>query len=130
MNNMEIATFLLSLAGALAWTPFIYDKFIKRPRIEGRLVGLTFSPKFEYRTPNLFSGEAEILSGLGYFPKFTFVSLVKDFNVSKITVEVKYPGESLYRQSVIFYSAKTTLMMEGESVPRNLTIPVEEHISS
>ena len=126
---MEIATLILALVGALAWTPFLYDKF-KKPKIKGRLIGLTFSQNFSFSTQNYFSGSIEKLSGIVYFPKFVFVSLVKDFNISNTEVAVKYPGESEWRKGNLFFAPSLSLSMEGESNKKTLKIPSEEHINS
>jgi len=107
-----------------------YDKFIKKPRIEGKLIGLTTSQQFHLYTKNHFSGSTDELSGIGYFPKFIFISLMKDFNISKVKVAVKYPGESELRDGITFFSPKTSINMEGESNTKTLTIPSEEHIIS
>jgi hypothetical protein len=130
MTNIEITNFMLGLAGALAWTPFIVGLF-KKATLKGRIIGLTVSPDFTFSTRNPFTNANEVIKGIGYSPKFSFISLNKDFNIHKVGVSVKYPGESELRKGIIFYSSKTKISFEGEdSQKKILNIPVEEHISS
>ena len=129
MMNIEITTFILSLAGALAWTPFIVSLF-KKATLKGRIIGLTVSPDFAYTVKNHFTNTNEVINGIGYFPKFSFISLNKSFNINKVDVSVKYPGEGELRKGIIFYSPKTKISFEGEGSTKFLNIPVEEHISS
>lgn len=130
MTKIELTTFILGLAGALAWTPFIVSLF-KRATLKGRMIGLTVSPTFNFSVRNHFTDTDEVIKGIGYFPKFTFISLNKDFNVERVDVRVKYPGESELREGEVFISSKTAISFEGDMAKTKiLRIPVEEHISS
>lgn len=130
MTKIEITTFILGLAGALAWTPFVVS-FFKKATIKGRMIGLTVSPEFTFSSRNFFTNTDEVIKGIGYFPKFSFISLNKDFNIQRVDVSVKYPGESEAREGIVFFSYKTGIsFQENDSQKKYLNIPVEEHISS
>ena len=129
MTKIEITTFILALAGSLAWVPYIISLF-KRAVIKGRMIGLTVSPDFNFSVRNHFNNSDEVIKGIGYFPKFTFVSLNKDFNVERVNVSVKFPGESELREGIVFISSKTAITFQEDETNKFLNIPVKEHISS
>lgn len=130
MTKIEITTFIIALAGALAWVPLVIN-FLKKSLLKGRVVGLTISESYHFSSMNHFTNTKEVLEGIGYFPNFTFISLHKDFNVQKVDVSVKYPGESELREGTLFIASKIEISFKGnESMTKFLNIPTEEHVSS
>lgn len=129
MTKKENITLVLSLIGALAWSPFIYE-VLQKPQLEAKLLGLAWSQDYQFNAFDPFTNSNNTLQGIGYFPKIAIVSLKKNFNIKNVEVFIKYPGEWELRKGEIFYAPQINMTFVGEGKARILKIPPSEHISA
>lgn len=85
-NN--IAQLILSLVGALAWTPIIINKFFTKPKLDGKII-----TEMNQEGAMTFNPEEGAQNGIMYFLKLSLISLHKDFNLKDVSVKLKYPND-------------------------------------
>jgi len=91
-------------------------------------LGLVISPKFSFSNSNSLTNTAETIDGIGYYIKIAVLALRRDFEIARVNVEVKFAGESEWREGVIFNAPKHDITFLGEATPRTFIIPSGEHI--
>lgn len=100
---------------------FIIRDRIKRPKISGKIVSLTFAPEGNLTTIDIEGKELK-LSGIKYFFKLSLNVINKNIFYSDVKVKVKYPNDrKQYEGRMYFTNNDKWTMVDG--VTKTLRIP-------
>ena len=127
-----ILTFVISLIGALAWTPQIYN-YLQSAEIRGKLVGWASQKEVKLSKWLLYEEKTGEARGILYIPRFSLTSLNKDFNVYDIKINVEYPDDDeVYSGRIIPLGQPINIGVAdsmGKRTQMLLSIPLKEQVS-
>lgn len=108
---------IIAIVGALAWIPWIFDKFTPS-KIYGSIIS-------NFINQGRFSNK----SGTLHFLKLSISCINKNFNVSECAIEVKYINNPSKYIGNIFWARTSTWAMDPQgTIHKNLQIPHEEFL--
>jgi hypothetical protein len=101
---------IVAILGALAWLPWLFDKF-NSSKIYGNVISY-----------HVNSGRFKNKEGLLYFFKLSVSCINKNFNIKSIDIYVKYANNNNWFKGSIFWARTSYWIMEnGES--KQLILP-------
>ena len=108
---------IIAIIGALAWTPWIYDK-LKPSRLYGTVIS-NFSNQGRFNDKN----------GTMHFLKLSISCINKNFNVNDITIQIKYKNDANWYDGKIFWARISKWAMNPQGTEhKELVIPNEDFL--
>lgn len=108
---------IIAVIGALAWIPWIFDKFTPSKLYGSIISNFTNQGRFGQK------------SGTLHFLKLSISCINKNFNVSDCIIEVKYINNDIRYTGDIFWARTSTWAMDPQgTVHKNLIIPNQEFL--
>lgn len=109
---MQILTFILSLAGALAWLPTVFEK-IRKPKVDGKVLRYFCLEKGKYHNVIPFeTNSAEDISGTIFLMRFRLISLYRNFHMYNISANVKFKSRTDVDKAEVYYCSQVTVNKE------------------
>lgn len=127
-RKWNIFIFVLSLAGALAWTPYLCELF-KPAKVQCKLIGWLKGEGITGSRWDDWEGKQITTKGILYLPRLSVTSLNKDINVKDIQIIVKYPKDQkeYIGQSIILDKINVDVKdSDGVKHRKLIVIPQEE----
>lgn len=106
---------IIAMAGALAWIPWVYEKFTPA-KIYGNLIS-TLTNQGSFNT-----GEKKI-NGVLHFLKISVSCINKNFNIKNIEIQVKYENDVNWYSAKIYWARTSVWTMPGIIEVKKLEIP-------
>lgn len=122
---METVTLFISILGALAWLPFLYD-ISKRSKILGKIIN--YFDGTESTTEYFEFGQKKMARGLQYIIKLSTAVINKSFYLKDAEVYVKYVNDKTIYKGVIFWPDDFVITDEKTNKQRHLRIKQEESV--
>jgi hypothetical protein len=108
---------IIAVIGALAWIPWVYDKFTPS-KLYGSIIS-NFTNQGRFNTK----------SGTMHFLKLSISCINKNFNVSECSIEIKYLNNDEIYHGNIFWARTSRWSMDPQgTIHKNLIIPNEEFL--
>jgi len=115
-------TLIISIIGAAAWTPFLYETFFKKVSIKGKILSL-------YQNVGKVAKNEQAQSI--YVLKVSLFAKDKPFYLKDIDVLVKFPSAKKHIKGKIYNwrDLKFTFDEDGKKIVKTLDIPNSEYIN-
>ena len=107
---------LIAILGALAWIPWLFDKF-SSTKIFGNIISYVVNE-------GNFNGK----KGLLYYFKLSISCLNKNFNIKTFEVYVKYPNNEKYFKGNVFWARTSRWTIENGKPGKDLKLPNENFL--
>lgn len=108
---------IIAVIGALAWIPWVYDKFTPS-KLYGSIIS-NFTNQGRFNTK----------SGTMHFLKLSISCINKNFNVSECTIDIKYLNNSEIYQGNTFWARTSSWSMDPQgTIHKSLKIPNYEFL--
>jgi hypothetical protein len=121
---LEVITLIISILGALAWLPFIFD-LSKRSKLFGKVINYWHG--IDSKTEYYEFGKKKIAQGLQYIIKLSTVVINKSYYLKDSEVYIKYVNDKAIHKGIIFWPDVFVVSDENKK-QRNLRIKQEESI--
>jgi hypothetical protein len=100
---------IIAILGALAWIPWLFDKFT-RSKVYGNIISYLYA-----------YGDFNDKEGMLYFLKLNLTCINKNFNVKSVKIYLKYPQKEKWQEGTIFWARTSNWKIENEN--KQLKIP-------
>lgn len=107
---------ILGLIGALAWIPWLFDKFTP-----AKLYGNVIS---QFANQGTFNNSPGVL----HYLKLSLTCINKNYNIKEIRIQVKYTNDERWYNGEIFWARTSTWVMADNITRKQLTIPNTEFL--
>ena len=107
---------IVAILGALAWIPWLFDKF-SSSKLYGNIISYVVN-----------NGKFNNKEGLLYFFKLSISCLNKNFNIKSVDIYVKYPNNDKWLKGYIFWARTSNWVIENGKPSKQLLLPNEDFL--